>query len=250
MPHHTCVPSSIDPHLYCTTFAHLRANSFPVRACRNLSELIRTYQRKSDPFRLVLINSDKFRYPLRNIPLAPTTRYPCISAPSPTHLRRNRSTSAHVRTLSYRGKGAVLPYEQIVAPMLSEGMYRGIGEKSIGYPRKVYRVFPESLYSFPKKSIEYFPKVYRLFSNGTIHPLRYLPSFAPIPSYKRSVPSHPPFQYLSTSKAFPHNLRPDMHNPLPQHLPSSALFPSYKRSNSIHTLPHHHTFTALLPSYN
>ena len=53
--------------------------------------------------------------------------------------------STHVRILFYRVSGAVLPYEQIVAPMLSEGMYGGIGKKSIGYPRKVYRVFPESL---------------------------------------------------------------------------------------------------------
>ena len=41
--------------------------------------------------------------------------------------------------------GAVFPYNQIVAPMLSEGMYGDIGEKSIEYPRKIYRVFPESL---------------------------------------------------------------------------------------------------------
>ena len=45
----------------------------------------------------------------------------------------------------YDGNGAVLPYEQIVAPMLSERLYGGIEEKSIGYPREVYRVFPESL---------------------------------------------------------------------------------------------------------
>ena len=45
----------------------------------------------------------------------------------------------------YDGNGAVLPYKQIVAPMLSEGMYGGIRKKSIEYPRKVYRVFPESL---------------------------------------------------------------------------------------------------------
>ena len=45
----------------------------------------------------------------------------------------------------YDGNGAVLPYNQIVAPILSEGMYGGIGKKSIGFPRKVYRVFPESL---------------------------------------------------------------------------------------------------------
>ena len=45
----------------------------------------------------------------------------------------------------YDENAAVIPYKRIVAPMLSEGLYGGIGEKSIGYPRKVYRVFPESL---------------------------------------------------------------------------------------------------------
>ena len=48
--------------------------------------------------------------------------------------------------------------------MLSEGMHGGIGEKSI----------------------EYFQKVYRLFSDRTKQTLRYLPSSAPFPSYKRS----------------------------------------------------------------
>ena len=43
------------------------------------------------------------------------------------------------------GNGAVLPYNQIVAPMPSERLYGGIVEKSIGYPRKVYRVFRKSL---------------------------------------------------------------------------------------------------------
>ena len=47
--------------------------------------------------------------------------------------------------LLYDGSGGMFPYKQIVAPMLSEGMYGGIGEKSIEYPRKVYRVLPESL---------------------------------------------------------------------------------------------------------
>ena len=41
--------------------------------------------------------------------------------------------------------GAFVPYNHIVAPMLSERLYGGIRKKSIGYPRKVYRVFPESL---------------------------------------------------------------------------------------------------------
>ena len=38
-----------------------------------------------------------------------------------------------------------LQYDQIVAPVLSEQLHGGIWKKSIGYPRKVYRVFPESL---------------------------------------------------------------------------------------------------------
>ena len=37
----------------------------------------------------------------------------------------------------YNGSGAVLPYNQIVAPKLSERFYGGVGGKSIGYPRKV-----------------------------------------------------------------------------------------------------------------
>ena len=41
----------------------------------------------------------------------------------------------------YDGNGAVLPYKRIVAPMLFERLYGGIWKKSIGYPRKVYRVF-------------------------------------------------------------------------------------------------------------
>ncbi len=45
----------------------------------------------------------------------------------------------------YNGSGAVLPYNQIVGSKLYERLYGGIGKKSIGYPRKVYRVFPESL---------------------------------------------------------------------------------------------------------
>ena len=80
-------------------------------------------------------------------------------APSPTThaqtlpLQRTFTLiSTHLRVLFYREGGAVvrcnrsiLPYKQIVAPTLSEGMYGGIRKKSIGYPRKVYRVFPESL---------------------------------------------------------------------------------------------------------
>ena len=47
--------------------------------------------------------------------------------------------------LLYDGIGAVRQCDRIVTPKLCERLYGGIGEKSIGYPRKVYRVFPESL---------------------------------------------------------------------------------------------------------
>ena len=56
----------------------------------------------------------------------------------------------------YDGNGAVLPYEQIVVPMLFERLFGGVWEKSI----------------------EYFQKVYRVFSDRTIQTLRFLPSSA------------------------------------------------------------------------
>ena len=118
MPHHTCVPSSIDPHLYCTTFAHLRANIFPVRAYRNLSKSIRTYQKRSEPFRLVLINSDSILRTYRppsTIPRAHRSA-PCVyqsTAPSPryialshTHLRTSAPIAAYLRSAS-----AYLPHQ-------------------------------------------------------------------------------------------------------------------------------------------
>ena len=79
------------------------------------------------------------------------------------------------------GNGAILSYKQIVAPVLSEWLYGGIGEKSIGYPRKVYRVF----------------------SDRTKQTLRSLPSSTPFPSYKRSDTSHPSPHFLRTNTAFP-----------------------------------------------
>ena len=45
----------------------------------------------------------------------------------------------------YGGNGAALPCNQIVAPMWFERLYGGIGGKSVGYSRKVYRVSPKSL---------------------------------------------------------------------------------------------------------
>ena len=45
----------------------------------------------------------------------------------------------------YDGNRAVLQCDQIVAPISSGRLFGVVGEKSIEYPRKVYRVFPESL---------------------------------------------------------------------------------------------------------
>ena len=56
----------------------------------------------------------------------------------------------------YDGNRAVLPYNQIVAPILSERFYGGVWEKSI----------------------EFSEKVYRLFSDRTVQTIRYLPSSA------------------------------------------------------------------------
>ena len=67
------------------------------------------------------------------------------SAPLSTNLGTNGSTSAHLRSRFYDGNGTFLPYEQIVDPKSFDRLYGGVGEKSIEYPRKVYRVFPESL---------------------------------------------------------------------------------------------------------
>ena len=62
-----------------------------------------------------------------------------------THLRTCALYSIEEVERLYGVDRAVLPYDQIVGPMLSERLYGGIGEKSIGYPRKVYRVFRKSL---------------------------------------------------------------------------------------------------------
>ena len=109
--------------------------------------------------------------------------------------------------------------------MLSERFYGGIGEKSIGYPRKVYRVF----------------------SDRTVHPLHSLPSSAPFPSYNRSVFTHllpqnphPPLRYLRTNDSFP---------PIPFSVSSvqtirlpetnDSFAPKFHLNNS-HPLAHHH----------
>ena len=64
--------------------------------------------------------------------------------------------------------GAVLPYQQIIASMLSKRLFRGIR----------------------KKSIEFFQKIYRLFSDGIGETIRYLLFPALFPPILRSATSH------------------------------------------------------------
>ena len=61
----------------------------------------------------------------------------------------------------------------------------------------------------PNSSIEFFQKVYRLFSNRIGATLRYLPSSAPLPSYKLSDTSHPTFGFLRINAPLPHILCSD-----------------------------------------
>ena len=160
----------------------------------------------------------------------------CTCTPTSAHFRplTHAQAASHLRTFApfstegveqlYVGNGAELPCKQIVAPISSGRLYGGIREKSIGYPRKVYRVFPESLESIFRKSID----------------------FSPTLPYKRSVISHPPFRCYGTNDPHP----PILHSVsfvemlcilpfLPQHLPSLAPIPSYKSPASSHLLPQH-----------
>ena len=124
----------------------------------------------------------------------PTHEQPRVCALASALLRTNTPTAAHFRPLTHARAASHLrtfaPFStkdaeqlshtnksflqcnQIVAPMLSEGMYGGIWEKSIEFFQKVYRVSE---------------KVYRVFSDRTIQTIRYLPSVAPFFSYKRTV---------------------------------------------------------------
>ena len=75
----TCLPTQNRHHRWAFPFFCL---SEPIRANQSLSE-------KSDTFLLVLINSDKFRYPSTNIPPAPNHLLPPPYRPfttAPAHL--------------------------------------------------------------------------------------------------------------------------------------------------------------------
>ena len=116
-----------------------------------------------------------------------------------------------------------LPCNQVVAPMLYKRLNGGIWEKSIEYPRKVYRVF----------------------SNSTIQTIRYLPSSTPIPPILRSV------SFVQTIRNLPSPSRTSSifraaffvqtlcHLPTPT--PTAPILYSvfsYKRLVTFHPLPH------------
>ena len=63
----------------------------------------------------------------------------------------------------------------------ADRLYGVVREKSIGYPRKVYRHF----------------------SDRTVQTIRYLTPNVLFPSYKRSVTSHSPLCYLRTNDPIP-----------------------------------------------
>ena len=83
--------------------------------------------------------------PQRTFTLTPPNLRPLSLAHTTPHLRTFALLSAEGAERLYDDHGAELPYDQIVASKMSERLYGGIGEKPIGYPRKVYRVFTESL---------------------------------------------------------------------------------------------------------
>ena len=124
---------------------------------------------------------------------------PRISArPRPFLLRGRSSCTVETEGFSHTNK-SLLPHNQIVAPVLFERLYGGIREKSIGYPRKVYRVFEKSLESFPKKSREFSTKVYRVFSESLETFLGYYGLIVSFTSNLRFNTTIPPQRYYSFS---------------------------------------------------
>ena len=151
--------------------------------------------------------------------------------------------------------------------MPCECFYGGIREKSIGYPMKVYRVFPESLQSFPKKSREYFQKVYRPFSDLTVQMIRYLPSSVPLLWDNRFASSHPPIlrsvSFVEMLCILPFSVptspipRSDTFVQKPRFLPSSSptsltLSAGSLPTNNLitpHSLPYHNPSATPFSSY-
>ena len=74
LPLTTLVPTQL--RTFAPEFAYLRHNLLSVGVYRNLSELIKAYLNPSDFLRLVLIESDKFRFLPTNIPPAPYHHLP------------------------------------------------------------------------------------------------------------------------------------------------------------------------------
>ena len=110
LPLTTLVPTQL--RTFAPEFAYLRHNLLSVGVYRNLLEPIRVYPNPSDFLRLVLIDSDKFRFLPPNISLNIYHHLPppqhtitsvCAylhrhrSTPSPTHNHTHAPTPAHSR---------------------------------------------------------------------------------------------------------------------------------------------------------
>ena len=108
---HHCAPLPDNPRTHNTasrTFAHAAAHFYP---------------HSSAPLPM----------PQRTFTLTPPHLRPLSLAHTTPHLRTFALFSTEGAVLLYEGNGAVLPYEQIVAPMSFECSYGGIREKSIEF---------------------------------------------------------------------------------------------------------------------
>ena len=94
---HLCLPITTPTpsplRTFAPAFAYMWRNLFPAGVNRNLSEPIKAYLNPSDFLRLVLIDSDKFRFLPTNIPPAPY--HP---TPPPRHTFTCTCTLPHPRT--------------------------------------------------------------------------------------------------------------------------------------------------------
>gem|GEM_PF-4456974 len=151
-PPHVCTPSSTKPRTNCLASAHL---------CPEFSALLPTLLRTNAPIvarpRLLthagatphlgpfVSKSTQTQFHRRVPSYSFTPIFAHFSAEKPPYSCAPSLLFPHTLRYFLPRKRSIVPYIQIVTPMPCECLCGGIGKKSIGYPRKVYRVFPESL---------------------------------------------------------------------------------------------------------
>ncbi len=151
-PPHVCTPSSTKPRTNCLASAHL---------CPEFSALLPTLLRTNAPIvarpRLLthagatphlgtfVSKSTQTQFHRRVLSYSFTPIFAHFSAEKPPYSCAPSLLFPHTLRYFLPRKRSIVPYIQIVTPMPCECLCGGIGKKSIGYPRKVYRVFPESL---------------------------------------------------------------------------------------------------------